>query len=559
MDALFESIKLRDLLPAGDLWDPASPLSAPDLRLLITRLESHSLQIKSRVQSYLLSHHAEFSSLFSLCNDAVSQTNEIDRNLSDLSDLVSGSPIDVEIREITTEIAGKMREAKEKKELLELVRVIVGISERMRGVREGVKNGRLRFAAEELTELKKSLRIGDEERTREPLLYGLLRNEWLDCFEEIQELLVRLMENGVQFDPDSGRVRVNYRLNLDGIAGIDLQAVLEAMGVVEILDYGLAKVADQMIKLVIAPAVNSGSLISFVEDEGKCCKEMTEAVFKIVPPHDSSVEDVEASTFYSGLLQVIKFIHRCICFQNSSWSRCFGRLTWPRISDLIILNFLSKAVPEDASRLADFQKIVEHTSEFEAALKEMMFIPASDDTELKLTNYAENVEVHFASRKKMEILAKARDLLLHCDFAINQEYIRKDPALKDGGTAVSSKHVVDLLFLSETCVVSQAALQLMELVHRALKDICLSSPRVALEFYHAARDAILLYEAVIPVKLERQLDSINHVAVLMHNDCLYLSQEIFGLAFQISHDGRGDTGETNSNCHLQFEGGYRWC
>uniref|UniRef100_A0A2P2LAA8 Centromere/kinetochore protein zw10 N-terminal domain-containing protein n=1 Tax=Rhizophora mucronata TaxID=61149 RepID=A0A2P2LAA8_RHIMU len=184
MDALFESIKLRDLLPAGDLWDPASPLSAPDLRLLITRLESHSLQIKSRVQSYLLSHHAEFSSLFSLCNDAVSQTNEIDRNLSDLSDLVSGSPIDVEIREITTEIAGKMREAKEKKELLELVRVIVGISERMRGVREGVKNGRLRFAAEELTELKKSLRIGDEERTREPLLYGLLRNEWLDCFEE---------------------------------------------------------------------------------------------------------------------------------------------------------------------------------------------------------------------------------------------------------------------------------------------------------------------------------------------------------------------------------------
>jgi len=34
-----------------------------------------------------------------------------------------------------------------------------------------------------------------------------------------------------------------------------------------------------------------------------------------------------------------------------------------------------------------------------------------------------------------------------------------------------------------------------------VQDICLSSPRVALEFYHAARDAILLYEAVVPVKV----------------------------------------------------------
>lgn len=35
------------------------------------------------------------------------------------------------------------------------------------------------------------------------------------------------------------------------------------------------------------------------------------------------------------------------------------------------------------------------------------------------------------------------------------------------------------------------------------------------------------------MKLERQLDGINQVAVLMHNDCLYLSQEILGLAFEV--------------------------
>ncbi|RYQ96407.1 hypothetical protein Ahy_B08g092150 isoform D [Arachis hypogaea] len=35
-----------------------------------------------------------------------------------------------------------------------------------------------------------------------------------------------------------------------------------------------------------------------------------------------------------------------------------------------------------------------------------------------------------------------------------------------------------------------------------LKDVCLSSTRVALEFYRVARDAILLYEVVVPVKGE---------------------------------------------------------
>ncbi|CAI0390460.1 unnamed protein product [Linum tenue] len=31
-------------------------------------------------------------------------------------------------------------------------------------------------------------------------------------------------------------------------------------------------------------------------------------------------------------------------------------------------------------------------------------------------------------------------------------------------------------------------------------DVCLSSPKVAPEFYRASKDAILLYEAVFPVK-----------------------------------------------------------
>lgn len=57
-----------------------------------------------------------------------------------------------------------------------------------------------------------------------------------------------------------------------------------------ILDYGLAKVADQMIKFVITPAVNSRSSISFVEDSEKVSGETAEAVLKMVPPFNPKVK-----------------------------------------------------------------------------------------------------------------------------------------------------------------------------------------------------------------------------------------------------------------------------
>ncbi|GAU14377.1 hypothetical protein TSUD_249150 [Trifolium subterraneum] len=339
------------------------------------------------------------------------------------------------------------------------------------------------------------------------------------------------MEKAVRFDGDLNQIEVKYHLEVHNLSGIQLQMVLEAMEVVGILEYGLAKVADLMIKYVVTPFINRGQPLSFLEESNQ-----DSAVLKIVLSPESKLEYLDGELLYSGIVQFIKFIYGSICFQNSSWIRTFGRLTWPRISELIISSFLSKVVPTDASKLPDFQKIIKCTSDFETALKELMFI-SSDDKDSRLSNFAENVEVHFAFKKKTEILAKARNLLLECDFSIPQEYTRDGSIWKNEGTStLSSSHVVDLIFLSERCLVSKAAKQLMELIHQTLQDVCLSSTRVAMEFYHAARDAILLYEVVVPVKLERQLGSINQVAVLMHNDCLYISQEILGFAFEYRTD-----------------------
>lgn len=99
----------------------------------------------------------------------------------------------MEIRDAVDELNAKTREARTTRESLELARAIVETSNRLKGAREAVTNGHLRFAAEEVRELKKALRIrdldgdvlDDSERNREPVVYGLLKKEWSDCFEEV--------------------------------------------------------------------------------------------------------------------------------------------------------------------------------------------------------------------------------------------------------------------------------------------------------------------------------------------------------------------------------------
>lgn len=54
------------------------------------------------------------------------------------------------------------------------------------------------------------------------------------------------------------------------------------------------------------------------------------------------IEDVDGDAIYSGILKVVKFICSSLCFGNVTCIHSFGRLTWPRISDLIISKFLSK-------------------------------------------------------------------------------------------------------------------------------------------------------------------------------------------------------------------------
>lgn len=164
MDDLVNSIDVRELLLQSSssstaTLDPTTQLSAPDLRLLIDRLELRSQHIKSKVQNYLQSHHQHFSDLFALFSDSASRSESLSDDVSDLLRLLSDRPIDVEIRSTVDEIRETVKELRVKREILELVRVIVGLSEELKNVKELVRSGRLVLAAKKVKEMKTAVRV----------------------------------------------------------------------------------------------------------------------------------------------------------------------------------------------------------------------------------------------------------------------------------------------------------------------------------------------------------------------------------------------------------------
>ncbi|XP_008799437.2 centromere/kinetochore protein zw10 homolog [Phoenix dactylifera] len=537
MDVLLGSIDVRDLLSVQDL-DESSPLSAPDLRLLIDRLQIRSLHIKDKVRDYVLAHRQDFADIFSRCSQAASGADAAAVTLSDALRLLSDRPLDREIREIAEEIRSRRRELEERREALAMVQTVSLLRERLRSSREDLRAGRLVEASVAVRDLKAGLLVSGMEEVsgeKEPAVYGFLRKDWTECFDELQGVLAKIVESSVQFDLENVRVIVRSRSTVGDMGEVELHQALEAMEVVDVLDYGLAKMADLMIKYVMVPATSKRSINILVEQLNQDSDGKSEAILSLISSSEVQ-ESLDGATPYAILIQIIKFIYRFICFENGTWMRCFGRLTWSRMSDLIITHFLSKAVPDDASKIMDFENIMKCTAEFETFLKEMMFISTTDRNEEKLSHFAYNVEVHFASRKRNEILANARNCLLQFDYFLSPENASKSSTHASGVVECPSKYVADLLFQPERCIVSKATFQLMKLVHEALKDACLSSTRVAKELYHAARDALLLYKAIVPIKLEKQLDSISQVPIVIYNDCNYLSQEILGLAFEYRAD-----------------------
>ncbi|CAL4980876.1 unnamed protein product [Urochloa decumbens] len=450
---------VRELLlsTTADASDPSTPLSAPDLRLLIDRLRLRSDRLHASALSFAASHRGALASSLARAASAAASSASVESSLADALAPLASSPDLSDLKALADRLLASRRELAERQEQLAAASTIASLAARLREARAAVNPLDTATAAAELKPL-----LIDAERSGSggedtPVVFGLLKSDWEQLVDELQVGLAKNVEECMEFSPEGGKVVVSTtpRGCSSRAHVVKLPVALQALEIIDALDYGMAKIADLMMKHILVPAISNRHVAVSVEvlEEGG----PEHSVVLSVGPSEELKDNKDGSNLYSRIIDVIKFVCKFICMENSKWVQSFAKLTWPRISDLVITHFLSKAVPNEASKLIEFQDVVRSTAEFENKLRSMTFL-LPDRKDGKLTQFVDDVEVHFAVRKRSEILVKARNILVQYDY---------DNPLESGGRDDS---VVDLLFLPEKCFTSKSALLLMKLVHGALKS-----------------------------------------------------------------------------------------
>ncbi|XP_024370884.1 centromere/kinetochore protein zw10 homolog isoform X2 [Physcomitrium patens] len=529
----------------GSRIDDSAPLSASDLRLLLSKLHGRSDQLKIRLRKIVAENHDQFNSIVKDAHGAAAGVEALAEDVEKVVDALEEDrkgepPFDVGICRLAATAEELWEEQEERKEYIGALEFIASVREGLKSAERDFHLGALAESGTKLCRIREQLELpadwtGDRDDKKERQMkedevqaFVLLQDEWATCYSKLRNFLEELFAKAVVLNLHGSELCIYSRVSCsDMMAGVnadevELATILSTMDKVGVLETRLAKTADLLLKHIIDPIVRSPRFAVHVNDmdqEGRAILNWMQSCSKT-----NGGGYVE---MFAKLLEVFKYLRTNLLVDNDGWMVLLGRVIWPELAEAITANCLRKAVPNEISELASFQELAQASAEFETCLGKACLIPDWNETRGdKLRSFSADVEHHFGAKKRNSVMAKARDLLIKFDYRSN--LINREEKTIQG---VDDSDNISLL-QTETCTITLAAKQLLELVHDTLQDACKSSPSIAMELYLGARDALHLHRAIIPVKAMEYLNSIHKAASLCYNDCFYIAHHVLFLHFQ---------------------------
>jgi protein transport protein DSL1/ZW10 len=86
------------------------------------------------------------------------------------------------------------------------------------------------------------------------------------------------------------------------------------------------------------------------------------------------------------------------------------------------------------------------------------------------------------------------------------------------------------LFEFPSCKVRKVAVELVQIADKTLKDALHQTPLGSESMYQCVRAIFDLYRAIVPVQISSKEDEVPMLALLVHNDCMYLSHQLLTLS-----------------------------
>lgn len=536
----------------SNILQKASTLDEKLIESSTQKLAKKVGQLKVEVYENIRQNYVEFQSYAETTISLEERLREVDTEYRRLEAKVEG-----ELKDRIAQSADKRQEIETKLQEVQLkvdfVQRLVSIHQTLQLVRQKVEAGDFSEAAGNLQKASEDLK-GLAETGCEAKVFNALQVETAVLYSEADVKLVEEWNKYVswnhlpsQKEPTlSDTLKVELRVLVgsaetsEGVGGVaSVIAACKTLGTWEKIKSSFGK---RLLRVAVKPVILNPNLRAVKAIEAG--KETI--VLKFQKAEVLGTERLPQ--LYENLMTVFRVVQQ-ILPEEDEWMWEVGQVVCRDVVDLITEHHLAPAIPKTREELQQYEQISLLTAEFEGKLIDLGMV-GPDFCEL--SEYTQNVGVHFTEQKRMGLLSKARSTLMQSIH--NTEIVTppedseplgplpvppKEPSPEeDAITELSLQGVEDELkdFGAKfpVCVVSKCVIEFVNLLDQTLRD-CYASETTAekVELFRTARDMVDLYCAVVPTHHKKDIATIPRAAAVHYNNGMYVTHFLIVVALQI--------------------------
>lgn len=514
----------------------------------IERLRKKSAHLKGEIYELVKQHYVNFESYVDTTVTLEQRVQELRSEYQRLTKYIE--------QDLNNKIAQSQEKRGEAESKLEetqsrilLVQHLVDIYHAIENSRVDIQSGKYVVAAKNLsgaaTALSATAREGCDAQVFQTLKseYALVLSDLnLQLLEEWQKF-VSWHPRAVSSEPSLdmlSRVEVHIPIFANSAQEDNKREVVQAMRLVSSMGVWEQRVelfAQKLLKLVIRPLIVHGSLQAH----------QSHSKGMIVIRMSNVADSKETSIFqlYDTLLGIFSILNHVVVKEHEkAWLQMIGDIICCEMEELMIAHRLSTSIPRIRSELEEYEEVIKKTKEFENQLAKMGYI--QDGKMQKMSEYAENVNIHFVSQKSQEMLVEARSILMqpiHNTVAIAtvdpvdslKQILPIDASniFDDVPDELYKGEISLVSFIFPSCTISLSVQDFVFHLYRTLEE-CFSaaSPSGAVQLFYVARNMVDLFCAVMPSYHRKTLSDLPRMAAVQYNNCMYLAHHLITLGHQ---------------------------
>ncbi|NP_001116261.1 centromere/kinetochore protein zw10 homolog [Xenopus tropicalis] len=545
-------------------------LEKEDLGTKISRLSRRVEELKGEVCDMINKKYDEFLPSMQCAEDLVTQVHGL------------ASDVDVLKSRIETEVKSDLKvavnEFTELKQQLEKNTVILGVLEQLQEFDSAIEKYNCALASKNYISAARHLEKAHSclkvLKSRKGCELKLLKSLGIELTVQKQNLLYHLGEEWQQLavwklppskENSSVEMILKTELHLctlpsndESTTGPLLGSVLQAFAILGELNTKLKFFSQLLLNYILKPLVTYPSLHAQMETQQQGVILRFESV-------ETQSEHPPPSEVFIKLRLVFELLHKHLLdvpVEDSPQvsgetgkvvlAEVLGEMIWEEISEAIIKDCLVYSIPNNSSKLVQYDEVINATEEFENALKGMNYLKG-DATDL--LKYARNVNAHFASKKCQDVIVIARNLMtseIHNTVKItpdskitvptlskyegSEKIIKKENHLSQEAPGLEndvklSQHT----FALPTCRISESVQKLMELAYQTLSEATTSSKPCSIQLFYTVRNIFHLFYDVVPTYHKENLQKLPQLSAIHHNNCMYIAHHLLTLGHQFRY------------------------